>query len=405
MAQYTYVARNRLGRMDKGALEAPNPEEAVSILQGRDLIVISCNESRAKTPTLGGRRGYHRWITNSDLVTFARSLAAMTEAGLPLLRSMEVLEEQTRSRRLSTAIGDMVRDIRGGSTFRDAMSRHPKVFSPFWVSLVETGEASGQLSKALEQIAVFLDKAGSVQRKVITALIYPSILIVMAVGAILIFTLKIIPTFASLYASMGGTLPGLTRATLAVSNFMRHYFLLVVVSGSAIWFLLLGYLKTETGRWQFDRLKLRLPIFGTLFQAISTERFAANLGTLLKAGVPILHALEIVITTCGNKVIGSVLENVRTSVREGRPLAEPLTRTDVFPGMVAQMISVGEQTGKLPSMLDEIARFYTEQVSTALERMTSLLEPILLITMAVVIGGLLISMYLPMFSLSENLRM
>lgn len=404
MPPYTYVARNRLGRVDKGTLEAPNSEEAVSILQGRDLIVISCNESRTKTPTLGGWRGYHRGVRNSDLVTFARSLAAMTEAGLPLLRSMEVLEEQTRSRRLSTAIGEMLRDIRGGSTFRDAMARHPKVFSPFWVSLVETGEASGHLTKALEQIGSHLEKAGSVRRKVVTAMIYPCILIAVAIGAILVFTLKIIPTFASLYANLGGRLPGLTLVVMAFSNLLRRFFPIFLAVAVALGFLFRWYLHTEKGRWQFDRLKLGLPILGPLFQSVAVEEFGSNLGTLLKAGVPILHALEIVTATCRNTVIASVLENARISVREGRSLAEPFTRTDLFPPMVAQLVSVGEQTGKLSTMLEEIARHYEEQVSTTLERLTSLLEPALLIGMAVVIGTLLISMYLPIFSMGELFR-
>ncbi len=401
MPQYDFVVRTRTGRSEKGVLEAPNSDEAVSILQARELVVVSISEHRAGPVTLGRGQKYHVGVKAHDLVIFARSLATMTEAGLPLLRAMEIVGEQTRSKRLYNAIAQMVKDIRGGPTFRDAIAKQPSVFSIFWVSLVETGEASGQLTKALEQVAIHLEKAGAIQRKVVSALIYPAILLLVAIVAILIFTLKIIPTFASLYSSFGAKLPTLTLLVLGASTLVRKYFLIVVASTLATWFLLSRYIMTKPGRWQLDKLKLRLPIFGTLFQAVAAERFASNLGTLLKAGVPILHALEIVIDTCENKVVASVLEHMRAGVREGRPLAEPLSRTDIFPVMVAQMISVGEQTGKLSSMLEEVAQYYEEQVATAVERMTTLLEPVMLIGMALVIGTLVVSMYLPIFQLSS----
>ncbi|MBI3318342.1 MAG: type II secretion system F family protein [Candidatus Omnitrophica bacterium] len=404
MSQYAYTVKTRLGKTEKGVLEAPSPDEAVSILQGRDLVVISISEHRAAPATLGVKQKFHTSVKIGDLIVFARSMATMTEAGLPLLRAMEVVGGQTRSRQLATALDQMVHDIRGGSTFRDALAKHPKIFSSFWISLVETGEASGQLTKSLEQIALHLEKSGAVQRKVVSALIYPAILLGVSAVAILVFTLKIIPTFANLFASFGAKLPTLTLMVISVSNFTRRFFLLMVAAAVAGWVLFQRYIQTKPGRWQFDRVKLQLPIFGPLFQALAAEEFSSNLGTLLKAGVPILHALEIVITTCGNKVIASVLENMRTGVREGRPLAEPLSRTDIFPAMVSQMIAVGEQTGKLASMLEEISKYYEEQVTTSVERLTGLLEPVMLVGMGLVIGTLVVSMYLPIFQISQAIK-
>ena len=407
MPQYAYQARTATGRREHGFVEASSAEEAVSILQNRELLVISIQEKQQVVQALGGkgiRRRFHQGASQTDLVFFARSLAAMLQAGLPLLRALETIETQVRSRKLSAVILEIVRDIRGGSTFRDALAKHPNLFSPFWISLVETGEASGQLAKSLEQIAIYLEKASAIRGKVISALIYPAILASVAVIAILIFTLKIIPTFASLYASFGAQLPLLTRIIIGFSGFLRRYFLLAAAITALACVLFSLYINTRQGRWWWDGLKLRFPIFGPIFQAASAERFAANLGTLLKAGVPILHALDITIATADNKVMGAVIEQMRSGAREGRPLAEPLTQTDLFPPMVAQMVSVGEQTGKLPDMLEEISKYYKEQVATAVARMTSLLEPAMLIVMGVVIGVLVVAMYMPIFQLGSVAR-
>ncbi len=404
MARYGFIARTRLGQSQKGTVEAPDPESAISILQGRDLVVISVSEQKLGPATIGTGKTYHKSVKASDLVIFARSLAAMTEAGLPLLRALEIVGDQARSRRLGSAIGDMVRDIRGGSSFRDAIAKHPTIFSAFWVSLVETGEASGQLTNGLEQIAIHLEKSGVIHRKVISAMIYPLILMGVATVAILIFMLKIIPTFATLYQGLGSNLPLITRIVIGVCDFLTKFFPLVVGFCVLGWFSFSFYINTPVGRWQFDKLKLRLPLFGTLLQSVVAQRFSSNLGTLLKAGVPILHALDISIATCNNKVVASVLENMRSGVREGRPLAEPLSRTDIFPPMVSQMIAVGEQTGKLSTMLDEVAHYYEEQVNTAVDRLTAMLEPIMLIGMGLVIGILVVSMYMPIFQISSTVK-
>ena len=256
----------------------------------------------------------------------------------------------------------------------------------------------------LRQIAEHLEKSGAIQRKVVSALIYPLILMGVAGAAILIFILKIIPTFANLYKGLGTDLPLLTTIVITGCNIIVKYFPLFCGLGVLTWLSVSFYLSTPVGRWQFDKLKLRTPLFGPLLQCVAAQRFTSNLGTLLKAGVPILHALDISIATCENKVVASVLEHMRAGVREGRPLAEPLSRTDIFPAMVSQMIAVGEQTGKLSAMLEEVAQYYEEQVNTAVERLTAMLEPLMLIGMGLVIGTLVISMYLPIFQISSALK-
>ena len=405
MAQFAYQARSRSGKLERGTIEALSSDEAISILQTRNLLVVTIHEQQGATPTLSMKaKRYHRGVTTSDLLIFARSLSAMTEAGLPLLRAMETTQSQLRSQKFNSALLMMIQDIRGGSTFRDAMAKHTTIFSPFWISLVETGEASGQLTKALEQIAVHLEKSGAIQRKVVSALMYPAVLLFVCIGAIFIFTLKIIPTFATMFASFGADLPLLTKLVINLSNVLRRYFVLIIAAAVGGGFLLTNTLRTKQGRWQFDKLRLQAPIFGPVFQGVAAEQFASNLGTLLKAGVPILHALDIVITTCENKVIAALIENMKAGVREGRPLAEPLGQTDLFPPMVAQMLAVGEQTGKLPDMLGEISHYYEEQVTTAVERMTTLLEPLMLVGMGLVIGTLVISMYLPIFQLTSVVK-
>ena len=413
MALYAYQARDKTGKLGKGTLNAPNPDEALSVLQSRDLLVLSLQEQKQSgsggsalggTGRPRGSKKVHKGVQSADLIIMARSLAAMTEAGLPLLRALETVSSQIRSEKLNSALVSITRDIRGGSTFRDAIAKHPAIFSPFWISLVETGEASGQLTKALEQISSHLEKSGAVQRKVVSALMYPAILFIVASGAVLVFTLKIIPTFGAMFAGFGAELPLLTQLVLDFSHALQRYFLLIVAGGVGVGFAFSRYVKTKGGRLQFDGIRLQMPVFGPVFQGISAQQFSSNLGTLLRAGVPILHALEIVITTCDNKVVASVIEQMRAGVREGKPLAEPLLQSDVFPPMVVQMISVGEQTGKLPDMLGEVEKYFEEQVNTSVERMTTLLEPIMLIGMGLIIGVLVMSMYLPIFQLTSVVK-
>ena len=263
MPKYDYQARTRAAILESGTIEAPNRDEAISILQTRDLLVTSVQEHRNAPTRIGhGKIKMHRGANSADMVVLARALSAMTEAGLPLLRALETVNSQVRSQRLFTALTQIAQDIRSGLTFRDALAKHPSIFSSFWISLIETGEASGQLTRSLEQIAAHLEKSGAIQRKIVSALIYPILLLGVAGVAVLVFTLKIIPTFGSMFASFGAQLPLLTRMVLAFSNGLRKYFLIFLGGAGALVFSLVNYIKTKPGRWQFDKLCLSLPIFG-----------------------------------------------------------------------------------------------------------------------------------------------
>lgn len=413
MLSFRYRAQTRSRQAERGIIESSTEDDALATLHERDLTVLALDPSLVapKTaepasvatlpPPMRRRRGR---VKTHDLVVIGRSLATMLDAGLPLLRALETIEVQIQSAPLQDAVHDIGQSIRSGSTLREAIARHPKVFSKLWVSLIEIGEASGQLTKVLEQITNHLEKSENLQRKVVSALVYPCILILVSIAAISVFILKIIPTFGELFSSFGAQLPVITQMVLRISVLARWIAPLALiglgVTGFAIW----QYAKTDTGRWQIDGVLLRLPLIGQIIQGTLMASFATSLGTMLKAGVPILHGLEITIAATQNTRIARVIEQMRLGVREGRPLAEPLKTSEVFPPMVAQMISVGEETGKLAAMLDEIAKFHEEQVATLLERATGLLEPVLLIGMGTIIGFLVISMYLPVFQMSQTIR-
>lgn len=411
MPTYRYTARTQAGQTEHGVLEAPTEDDAVSALQGRDLLITNLQSTTAAIPprmaaprTMRRARGGR--ATTTDLVGLSRSMATMLDAGLPLLKTLETIGPQLQSRQLQDAVLTIVQDIRGGSTLRDAVAKHPKLFTKLWVSLIETGEASGQLSKALEQISQHLERAGAIRRKLVSAMIYPAILLIVSTLAILVFVLKIIPTFGELFQSFGSDvrLPFITQIVLNISFVIRHYGPLWLGIGVVVGFLLWRYIHTEVGRWQLDGLLLRLPVIGPTVQGAAVANFATSLGTMIRAGVPLLHGLEITIASSPNKRVAAVLEQMRAGAREGRPLAEPLLRSDVFPPMAAQMIAVGEETGKLARMLDEIAKYYEEQVATLIERATSMMEPIMLLFMGAIIGTLVVAMYLPIFQLSQAVQ-
>lgn len=402
MPQFTYKVRDRLGRERQDIQEAANEEELVARLQNEDLLVISITQTQeeAVEKRIILPRHLHLKTTLDDLIIFARQLATMLEAGVTLLRSLDILTKQIESKTLLKTVQEIRDDISAGSTFRDALAKHPRIFSAFWIQMVETGEASGALPLVLAQLTEHLESAATMRGKIVSALVYPSALIVIAIAALTIFTVWIIPIFSRVFVSLNVDLPLITRAVIAFSKVVRRYFFLLCAIAGALVYLVRKYIYTQRGRWQFDRLKLRIPILSSLFQRIAIERFVSGLGTLIESGVPIVYGLDIVSKFLGNKVVEKAVVEVRENVRQGKGMARPLGKSGVFTPMVIQMVAVGEEIGELGKMLKKASEFYRERIATTLTRMVTLIEPAILVFMGIAVGILIISMFLPIFQLA-----
>lgn len=400
MPKFIYKVRDRQGKVRQGRQEAKTEEGLIAQLQNEGLVVISLITEDAEEGRLVPARHLHLRVATDDLVIFGRQLATMLAAGVTLLKSLEVISKQIESKGLFDTLSIVKYDISRGSTFRDALARHPKIFSQFWINMVETGEASGTLPVALGQLSTYLESAATMRRKVTSAMVYPALLIVMAFAALTVFTVWIIPIFARVFDSFHVELPVITRAVIAFSALVRKYFLVLCAMMVAGIYAVYKYIHTEKGRWQFDRLKFKLPILSSLFQRIAIERFVSGLATLIESGVPILYGLDIIGKATGNRVMERAILDVRDSVRQGKGMAVPLERSGVFTPIVVQMVTVGEEIGELGRMLKEVAQFYQERIAATLFRLTTLIEPAILIFMGVVVGVLVISMFLPIFQLA-----
>ena len=338
-----------------------------------------------------------------DLVVFSRQLATMVDSGIPLVQALDVLAEQIDQPGFKAVVSNLRDNIETGSNLSDVLARHPRIFSSLFVNMVRAGESSGMLDEILERLADYLEKSSALQRKIKSSFIYPGLVITMAIIITSILIFKVVPTFKGIFDTLGGELPLLTQILIKVSDLARGgapfllggIFLLGAILGRMI--------NTEKGRMYFDRTMLRLPIIGILLRKVAIARFARTLSTLVKSGVPILNSLEIVAKTSGNKVIEMAVDQVRINIREGESIAEPLSRSGVFPPMVTRMVGVGEQTGELEKMLTKIAEFYEEQVDTAVSGLTSLIEPIIIVFLGVVVGGIVAAMFLPIFRITQLL--
>lgn len=404
MPFFKYVARDRSGKMIEEAIETVSQEDLVNMLQNRGLFIISIQQENQIKQVRKVQRRYHRGVKAFDLIMFSKELATLLNSGVTLIKSLDILSKQTESQTLLRIIEQVKKDVEGGYTFQNALKKHDKVFSSFWIHLVETGEASGHLPQSLEQLSGYLEESAELKKKVTSAMVYPVILVCVASGAIAIFLLKIIPIFSEIFKGFNVELPLLTRIVIAMSNIIRRYFLIVAGIGTALFFVARQYISTETGRFQFDALKLKLPIIGPVIQEVSTERFASGLSTLLKSGVPILHALEIAEKTAGNKVMEKELRQVKTAVRDGRGIAQVMQESSLFSPLVVQMIGVGEEIGELGKMLEKISMFYKERVNTFVSRLTTMFEPLVLVFMGVVVGVLVVAMFMPIFSISSAVK-
>lgn len=409
MPSFTYTARDKAGQLARGHQEAATQEELLTILHGRGLVVTGIDRSAAAAarglvaqpvPSLVSRRREHRRVQLDDLTLFSRQLATLLAAGVPLLRCLDVTAKQMESRRLRQAVEQMHRDIQSGSTLRDALAKHPGIFSPFWMNLAETGEASGHLPAVLEQLARHLERMGDLQRKIGSAMVYPAILIVVAVAAVVIFMVKIIPVFSGVFVAAGADLPLLTRWVVRVSDFFRSYVVALGLVAVGLVQCARWYGRTPRGRLLLDRVKCRLPAVGELLQFLYVARFASGLSTMVRAGVPLLFALDIASSTVGNVLVERVLARVREAVRQGSGMAEPLAASGIFPPMVSQMVSVGEEIGELGQMLGQVATFYEERANAMVQRLSAAVEPAIIIVLGLVVGTMVVAMFLPIVRLS-----
>jgi type IV pilus assembly protein PilC len=400
VANFKYVAKDQEGKSVTGVFEAANRQEVINALRKKDLIIVSVGEASSKFSSILSF-GSKKKIKLEDLVVFSRQLSTMVDAGIPLVGALDILGEQMDNKTFGAIIIGVRNDVETGLSLSDAIGKHKDVFSSLYVNMVKAGESSGMLDEILDRLAEYLEKTSALQHKVKGALVYPAVISSMALGITLIMLLKVIPVFKDMFEGMGAKLPTPTAVLITVSDFLRHYFILGAAALVGIWILLSRYIKTEKGRLQVDSILLKMPIFGILFRKVAIGKFTRTLSTLIKSGVPILAALEIVGKTAGNTVVEKAIENVRSNVREGENIAEPLARSKIFPPMVTRMVSVGEQSGELEKMLSKIADFYDEQVDTAVGSLTSMMEPLIIAFLGIVIGSIVICMFLPIFKLSS----
>ncbi|MDP2906249.1 MAG: type II secretion system F family protein [Candidatus Omnitrophota bacterium] len=398
MSTYEYSAKNKLGAAVNGILDAKSVADAAELLHKKELTIISVREAKAKAEV---RQAAGKKIKLDDMVIFSRQLSTMIEAGITLVYALGILSEQVENKDLRQIVVVVKRDIEGGCSFCDALSKHPKAFSELFINMVRAGEAAGKLEDVLDRLATYLEKSSALARKIRSSLVYPAVVVSMSVVITAVLLLKVVPTFKGIFSTLGENLPLPTQILIATSDLMQKYFLLLCGILIIAIFMLKRFIATKAGRYLVDKEKLSLPVLGPLFRKLAVAKFARTFSTLVKSGVPVLGALEIVSKTSGNKVVEEAVMDCSKSVRDGEAIARPLTKSGVFPPMVCGMISIGEQTGQLEKMLSKIADFYDEQVDAAASALTSMIEPLVIAFLGVVIGGIVIALFLPIFKLSE----
>ena len=396
MAVFTYTARSATGDIMSGEREGKSRDEVVSYLRSQRLTPVKIEEKAKKESaglTIGGG------VQTRDVVIFTRQFATMINSGLPLVQSLDILAKQSENKQLQKVIAEVLYDVESGQTLADALRAHPKVFSDLYVNMVAAGEAGGILDTILLRLAVFLEKADALKRKIKGAMIYPGVIFSVAIVAVTVLLLFVIPTFQAMFESAGVPLPGPTLLVVALSKGLQAYWWAIGIAIIALVILVRQYYKTPGGELQIDRLLLNLPVLGDLQRKAAIARFTRTLGTLVSSGVAILDGLEITARTAGNRVLHDAIMESRASIAGGETISEPLKKSGVFPPMVVSMINVGEQTGGLDEMLTKIADFYDEEVDAAVQALLAAMEPIMIVFLGVVVGGMIIAMYLPIFDM------
>jgi type IV pilus assembly protein PilC len=397
MASFVYVARETgSGREIRSTVEAATEQAAIAALLNRNLLVVSIQEKIGKKGRTGGGS-----VGLADLVIFTRQLATMIDAGLAMVQSLQALAEQTTNKVMRDVIRDVCTRVEGGDSFSEALQKHPKAFSRLYVAMVSAGEKGGLLAEILARLAVYLENTARLRKKVKSALMYPTAVTVVAILITIFLLVKVVPVFGEIYSGFGAQLPGPTQFLINISNFVKGYILLIMVGGGGAVYGWLYFIKTKPGREFWDARRIKLPIFGAIAHKICLARFTRTLASLVRSGVPILEVLQIVSQTVGNVVMERAIKIAAGDIERGESISAALSKHPVFPSMIIRMITAGEQTGKIDNMLERISDFLDEEIETTLSGLTSLIEPILIVFLGVVVGGMVICMFLPIFKMAD----
>ncbi|MBI3315173.1 MAG: type II secretion system F family protein, partial [Candidatus Omnitrophica bacterium] len=378
MPTYKYTTRDQNGKAVTGKISAESEPLVIEELRKRDLIIVSIDEEKASTLTPVAKPKKKKKVRSEDIVVFARQFATMIDAGIPILQALEALCDQTSSPAFKDTLKSIRDDIQLGSGLSVAFAKHPHVFDSLFINMIRVGEAGGVLTEVLERVALYLEKSEKLRQKVQGALIYPAVIVTMAFSITLLLIIKVVPTFSNIYDSLGQPLPPMTKVLINISKALQQGFVFFAAGVAALVLAFGRWRATDKGGLAFDAMLLKLPIFGDLICKVAVSRFCRTFSTLAQSGVPVLETLEIVGKTCGNRVIENVVNEVKASVREGRPIAQPLAKSPVFPPMVTHMIAIGEKSGQMEKMLAKVAEFYDDQVDIAVDGMTKLIEPLII---------------------------
>ncbi len=402
MEVYVWEGRTRRGTIERGEMEAANEASVRSQLRRQQIMAIKI-QSKPKDVFQSLSFLKRRGVKEKEIVVFTRQFATMIDAGLPLVQCLEILSSQQTNKTFKEILLKVKGDVEAGSTFAEALKKHPRVFNELFCNLVAAGEAGGILDTILNRLATYIEKTMNLKKKIKGAMVYPAVVMTVAIGVVVLLLAFVIPIFQKMFTDMGATLPPFTQLIINLSEFVRRFWALLIILLFALGMGFRYYYHTEKGREMIDGYILDIPIFGALIKKVAIAKFTRTLGTMLSSGVPILEGLEIVARTSGNRVIEKAVLKTRASIGEGKTVAEPLGASKIFPPMVVQMISVGESTGALDSMLGKIADFYDDEVDAAVSALTSLLEPLLMVFLGSAIGALVIAMYLPIFQMAAVL--
>jgi len=397
MPSFVYVARDTAsGREIRSSVEAATEQAAVAALLNRNLLVVSIQEKIGKKgKTSGGR------VALQDLVVFTRQLATMIDAGLAMVQSLQALAEQTTNKVMRDVIRDVCTRVEGGDSFSEALHKHPKAFNKLYVCMVAAGEKGGLLAEILARLATYLEFTARLRKKVKSAMMYPTVVTVVAIVITVFLLIKVVPVFGEIYSGFGAKLPGPTQFMIDLSDVLKRFFPLFLLGGGGLVWGWLYFIKTKSGRQFWDAQRIKLPVFGVIAHKICLARFTRTLASLIRSGVPILEVLQIVSQTVGNVILEKAVKTAAVDIERGETISAALGKHPVFPTMIIRMITAGEQTGKIDVMLERVSDFLDEEIETTLSGLTSLIEPILIVVLGVIVGGMVICMFLPIFKMSE----